>query len=649
MSNADANAAPIAAAPNPVLVLDAVSYNVVEGPDDASPLVQVARSQILQTIEIDKLVRNLNRTDDLLHIAACGVAGFVNPESGKSLSAQVMGLQYKLRKNTGEMASALLRFGESAGQMIPILRGAFKDLYALYEADCVTRLARCEAVAKQMADTSDGLRGTFQGLADEAQKIAEDTTQTRDLREKARLAAIARQKEIEAQDAEMQQLKESLAEQIPQVKGWYEEAKAAQNAADGRMFALAIVGSITKALGDGLAAGLQFKAAPAIAGAQLASAIASNAKVPPAKEEKKTDAKSQTTSEVLTTQAAHRVAKDALALAEGKYEAAKEKTAKAQETLDELEEGYKEARDEYEAAKKKKPKDAQAKKDEAAKKEAFEELEGPYKEAEDALEEAEAAEELAKAAFEAAQTKESTAKAMMDDVEAKAPLAGVAAGLSSAGASAQDAASSYADIAANYAKDKAKYLDMLMDLQKQERDALGAIAKFAVQMQAEKGTEQLEQAAVESLHIAVGVLKYVVVILQDVTQFWTQMAVACRQLASDDLRTDVEIYMKRTREERIKEYSSPDFILRMLTVAGQWHALKLVASEYRVATMKVFEKLGETYKQNLPIEQARAEAKRLALKLDDEVQKEIDKSNETEAQIEAAKAEAAALIAAAAA
>ena len=66
--------------------------------------------------------------------------------------------------------------------------------------------------------------------------------------------------------------------------------------------------------------------------------------------------------------------------------------------------------------------------------------------------------------------------------------------------------------------------------------------------------------------------------------------------------------------------------------------------EYRAATMKVYDKLGETYKQNLPIEQARAQAKRLALQLDDQVQREIEKSNETAAQIAAAKAEATALI-----
>jgi chemotaxis protein histidine kinase CheA len=602
--------------------------------------VKVARENILQTIEIDKLVRNLNRTDDLLHIAACGVAGFVNPTTSESLSAQVMGLQYKVRKSTGEMGSALLRFGQSAGQMLPILHGAFKDLYSLYEADCLTRLARCATVATEMATTSDTLKGTFDGLADEAQKIAQGTTQTRDLREKAREAAIARQKEIEKQQAETEETKKYLETQIPQVRGWYEEAKAAQNTADGRMFTMAIVGSVTKALGDGIAAGLQFKAAPALAGAQLATALA-NKTVPPPKEEKKTDEKSEKTSEVLTAESAYRVAKEALTLAEGNYKKAQEKTTNAQTTFDKLKGPYKKARDESEEAKK-------GTDDAKAKKKAYEEVKGPYDEAETALEKATEAEESAKTALETAQEKEKAAKTAKDKADASAPAAGVAAGLSSAGASAQDAASAYAEIAANYGREKTKYLDMLMDLQKQERAALGAIAKFAKEMETERGVEQLEQAAVESLHIAVGVLKTVVVILQDVTQFWTQMAVACRQLAGTELRTDIEIYMKRPRQARIKEYSNPDFILRLLLVAAKWRALKLVANEYRIATMKVYEKLGETYKKNLPIAEARAEAKRLAKQLEGEVQKEIQKSEAVTAQIETAKTDAQKLIAAAA-
>src|SRR5215472_6467437 len=257
--------APIAVVPkepNRFFIVDKDKYDVVEGPSDATQLVLVAKENVLGELKIDKIVKNLNRTDDLLHIAACGVAGFVNPQTSKSLSAQVMDLQYKLRTNTGEMGSALLEFGESSKNMLPILRGAFKDLYSLYELDAVTRLQDCATVATGMAATSDRLKGTFQGLAMEAQLIAEDTTQTRDLHEKAREAAIARQNEIKRQDAALQATKAHLATQIPQVKGWYEEAKAAQNTADGRMFTLAIVGGVTKALGSAITAGLQFKAAP---------------------------------------------------------------------------------------------------------------------------------------------------------------------------------------------------------------------------------------------------------------------------------------------------------------------------------------------------------------------------------------------------
>lgn len=634
--------------PNSVVEFDSVKYDVISGPEESTPLVQVARTGILQTIEIDKLVRSLNRTDDLLHIAACGVAGFVNPDTGSSLSAQVMSLQYKLRTNTGEMGSALLKFGESAGQMLPILKGAFKDLYDLYEADCLTRLMRCEAVAKDMAATSEALKGTFQGLAQEAQKVAEDTTQLRDLRAGARNAAIARRRDIEAKEVEAQEIKKALQTQIPQVKGWYEEAKAAQNTADGRMFTMAIVGSITKALGDGLAAGLQFKTAPVAAGAQLAAAIANKAVTPP-KEEKKTDEKSKKTSEVLTAEAAYRVAKEALAAAEEAHEEAQKTTQEAQTTLDDLEDPLKEAREAYEEAKKKKPKDAKAKKEESEKKEALKELQGQYDDAETALSDATEAEETAKTELETAQENEEAAKKAKQESDASAPLAGVAAGLSSAGASVQDASAAYAEIAANYGREKAKYLDILMELQKQEGETLGAIAKFAVEMQTERDVEQLEQAAVESLHIAVGVLKHVVVILQDVTQFWTQMAVACRRLAGDELRTDIEIYMKRSREDRIREYTNADFMLRMLTVAAQWRALRLVADEYRQATMKAYTKLGETYKQNLPIPEARAEAKKLAAKLDEEVQQELQKSEAIESQIKSAIAETKAIIEAAAA
>jgi hypothetical protein len=615
-------------------VMDKVEYDVIAGPGKDTPLVKVAREQLLQTIEVDKLVRNLMRTNNLLHIAACGVAGFINPETGKSLSAQMMALQKKMRDNTGEMQTALLKFGTSSSDMLPILKGAFKDLYELEEGDCIERLKRCEKVATAMATTAAGLKTTFQGLADEAETIAEATTQTRDLREKSREAAIARQREIEASDAETKATKTQLEAEIVQAKQWYEEAKANQASAENKVFALAIVGSFTKALGDGLAAGLQFKMAPATAGAQLASALA-NSRVPPAKKDKqKPDKKAEKTSEVLTAESAVRVAKEAVVKAEQKHTTAKAEAAKAQTKLDKLEEPYEEAKEELKDAKKKKDKKA-----EKTAKAKVDKLKGPYEAAEKALDAANEAEEAAETALEAAKKKETEAIEAKATADKGAVGAGVAAGLSSAGASATDASSAYAEIAANYARERAKVLDSMMKLQEQERKALGEIARFAVEIATQKEVEQLEKAAVESLHIAVGVLKEVVVILQDVTQFWEQIALGCQRLASDELRSDIEMYMKKAPAKRVSLYSEPDFQFRMLSMAAQWRGLELIAMEYHEAVKNVRGVMGETYKVNLPIKEAREEAKKLAKELGTEISAEIKRVDETLKQIEGAKEE----------
>lgn len=648
------NVTPITNAPNSpsvparatsVVELDRIQYDVIAGPGPDTPLVKVARATVLQTLEVDKIIQNLYRTDDLLHVAACGVAGFINPQTNKSLSAQVMELQYKLRKGTGEMGSTLLAFGECAKNVLPILKSAFRDVYDLNEADALARLARCGDVATQMAATAEKLTGTFDGLATEANGIAQDTTYTRDLHEKARAAADQRRLEIEALEAEMKEKRDKLAEQLPKVTAWYEEAKAAQATADGRMFTLAIVGSVTKALGSALTAAVQFKAAPALAGAQLANALAEKTVSPP---EKKTesDSKDAKGAAVVTAQAAHRVAKETLERAEAEYEKAKKKTTEAEKARDALQDPYDEAESAYKEARKKKAKD------EGEKKQAFEKLKKPYETADKALDDAREAEQKAQTAYNEAKDAEAKAKEKMD-AEASASRAGAAAaglgaGLQSAGASAEDAAGAYAGIAANYAKEKAKYLELLMDLQKQEREALGQMAKFAKEIETQRGNVKLEQAAVESLHVAAGVLKIVAASLQDCKQFWDQMALACRRLQGSDIRMDIELHMKKTAAERIKLYSALDYQLSLLAIAAQWQAIRIVTDEARQATMKVYEKLGETYKKNPSIEEARSQAAALAQKLGVSIAGDIAQLDEKAKDIKVAQAETTKILAAAA-
>jgi len=506
---------------NSVVVFDTVEYDVIAGPDDATPLVQLVRTAVLQALDIDRLVNHLNRTDDLLYIAACGVAGFVNPKTSGSLSTQVMGLQYKLRTNTGEMGSALLSLGESTRSMLSVVRAAFKDLYSLHEADAVTRLARCESVATKMAESAGKLEGNFQSLVEAAGEVLRLTSETCNLHKQERLPTQQLQLDINAWVESIKAKRAALELQMRKVQALREEAKAGQVTADERVFAQAIVSHIAMAFGGGIPGGLALKMASLKVGSELAAALAETRTIYPVQKEKETET---------PTEDARRL------------------------------------------------------------------------------------------------TEEARKKAYKDETVATARGAAaepVGAGLADASSSAENAASACAATAATYAKEKAKYLDMLMDLQKQEREALDAMAQNALELGSAKDKEEVEEAAVVSLHHAVATLKQIVVILAEHKWIWTQMAMDCARLAQADLRTDIEGCMQRSREERIEAYTEPGFQVHMLAMAAQWHALQLVAMEYRSAIQTAYVKMGETYTKNPTIEEARQLAPVLGTALAQKVAAEI--------------------------
>ena len=374
-----------------------------------------------------------------------------------------MGLQYKLRTNTGEIGSALLSFGESARNMLSVLRGALKDLYSLHEADAVTRLARCESVATEMAHSAGKIEGNFQSLAEEAAAVLRLTSETRNLHRHERPAAQQGQRDINARDESIKATRAALEQQMRRVQTLHQEAKAAQATADGRVSSQSMVSHLAMAFGGGITAEPALTMESLKAGSELGAALAETRTNYPVRNEEETKAPTQ----------------DARPLTE------------------------------------------EAKKKDAA-----------------------------------------TAKQTYEDETA------------SPGRSA--ALDAYAATAASYAQEKFKYLDMLMDLQEQEREALNAMAHNALELGAAKDNEEVEDAAVVSLHHAVVTLNQIVVILAERKRILTQMATECARLAKVDLRTVIEGHMKRSREHRIVAYNEPGFQVQLLVVAAQWRALQLV-------------------------------------------------------------------------
>lgn len=462
----------VAGQASPVVVFDDVKYDLIAVPEDVTPLVRSVRAAVLQTLDIDRLVNHLNRADDLLHIAACGVAGLVRPEDGESLSAQVMGLQYKLRANTGEIEAALLSLGESARSMRTILRGAFRDLYGLHEDDAVTRLGRCEPVAMKMHESAGKLEANFQGLVEDASAVLRLMSEMSTLRQNERLSMQQRQLDINAWVESIKAKRTALELQTGKLETIRQEAKAARATADERVSAQTIGSHIAMAFGGGIGGGgLPLDMASLDVGSELAAAL------------------------------------------------------------------------------------AQAPSDYTARKE---------------------------------------------DAVGSTAAQSIKSGLIGSSRNAEDA----------------------------EREALNAMTEHALRLGAAQDNEELEEAAVVSLHHAVMTLQQIVLVLAEHKRLWSQVGMDYARLAQADLRTNIEACMQRSPAERIKAYSEPGFQAYMLTVAAQWHALQLIAAEYRSAIQTTYTKMGRTYASNPTIEEARQRVPALGTALAQGVAAEIRLLNE---------------------
>lgn len=242
-----------------VAVFDNVAYDVVAGPGEASPLVDLARTEASRSLDIDNLVVHLNRADELLDRAAGSVSGLPTAAAEKPLGVQIMDLQYLLRGHTAEVSSALAALEQSARSMVGILRGAFRDWYSLHEDDAFRRFARCAPIVRQTADNAAKLETAFLSLAEQATSVLRIAEQASSLHRKESLAIDppagsihAKRAALEAQMSRIQ----ALGLSAPQETG---------------AFAQSIARSIAMAFGH---AGGDALSSPPGLGSELAAALA---------------------------------------------------------------------------------------------------------------------------------------------------------------------------------------------------------------------------------------------------------------------------------------------------------------------------------------------------------------------------------------
>ena len=315
----------------------------------------------------------------------------------------------------------------------------------------------------------------------------------RDIKEK-QAAAKANQQELVSQAAEMQEM--------------YNDAKQREEKAQDKAMILGITSAITGALGAGLGAFVAAKnpIGTAIAGSGGAGGGSGNASAP--------------NPQVETARKKEQEAKQASTEAQQKLMAAKDKQAAKQATVDSL-------KDEVERLGKKIIEQEQdAGTDEAT-------LAESKKLRDSKQSELTAAEKELAAATSKVKPLEKTAKDRTSEYAAAGSAFSNLA--QSTGQMAQSAASAEESIH----QEKMQFLKKKLELEKEKRASLVALAEYAEQVKNLKVEQGMAKVSVNSLHAAVEALGKIIGTLTNAALFWDQMSKYCERMSDQGFQQEI--------------------------------------------------------------------------------------------------------------
>ena len=184
------------------------------------------------------------------------------------------------------------------------------------------------------------------------------------------------------------------------------------------------------------------------------------------------------------------------------------------------------------------------------------------------------------------------------DPTTAAALQGAGAALSGAGeATGQMGGDLYA-MATQYQAQVERFLKMVLEQKKAEREANEQISRYAHQLASAKTENDIEKTTIESLHQAVGAMKRIAMMLRTNAMFWRQMRDHCANLKKSDLGEKITLYMKESLEFRRMMYLESDFMTAAVTYLAGWRAIEVIAGEYGVACGTVRAQIQEDLAKN---------------------------------------------------
>jgi DNA repair exonuclease SbcCD ATPase subunit len=374
--------------------------------------------------------------------------------------------------------------------------------------------------------------------------------------------------DLKAKDANAKKLSADLAEQRKNLQKLYDEAKKKADQAVERGFALQMVGAILGPIAQGVGA---------FAGAMRPGGVPGAPSAPPPTPTPTSPEKTAAEKKVEEAKTAKTKADNEAEQAKKDLETANEAKRKAAETATSKDADEKLAKEKETTEKTKADKEPSntALKDAAEKAKTAAEAATKAKEA--AEKEKKTKEEAAAAAEKTEKEKREAATRAADAVTAAGRAVETAAkNLETVGAGLMD-------IAKQYEAEKEKYLDTMLKYQEQEAQALASMAEYAVRMTNVTSLVEVSKTVSQSLCQAIASFNAVAQILRNAALFWTQMADACKALASGGVQSTVKAFSELPLEVRLEEYKAESFKIEAVGYMAQWKAMELICGDYSKA------------------------------------------------------------------
>jgi hypothetical protein len=164
-------------------------------------------------------------------------------------------------------------------------------------------------------------------------------------------------------------------------------------------------------------------------------------------------------------------------------------------------------------------------------------------------------------------------------------------------------------------QEKMKYLNTKLDLDKQKRESLVALAQYAEDVKNLQVVEGQAKISVSSLHAAVSALGKIVGALTNASLFWNQMAKYCDRMTDQGFQKDIADVTGPgglSKEDRVAYYLDTDFMKEFLGYLCQWVALNGLSGDYLVKASTAQQRAVAHLRDSPEIEKALQQAPQLA-------------------------------------